>query len=340
MTYYLVSLVALVIHGLNKHKVIQSVLYFYFLFFLIIFIGLRFEIGGDWKAYLDWQKDIEGYSIYQSFVLPSPVYSLINILSGNFGGIYFVNLCCAAICVLGLHIFSLTSDHPKFVFFSLIPFIIFIFSMGFVRQSLALSFVLMVHNRNTFIYIFGAFLAILSHASVIIILPIYYLFRRDMSFGRVLPAVFFITICVVIFHDQLYFYYKYYVTTQEYSSRGVFYRLLPMIIILIFFVLRHLYIRSSNSTYVFEAIICIFLPMLFLLLVAIGGHSTPADRMFYYVLPLVALYIANSNTLFNLNVIIKARSIFLVSNYALFFMWIPLSDHVKYWVPYKNAIFN
>ena len=80
--------------------------------------------------------------------------------------------------------------------------------------------------------------------------------------------------------------------------------------------------------------------MLFLLLVAIGGHTTPADRTFYYVLPLFALYIANSNTLFNLTVIIKARSVFLVSNYALFFMWMRLSDHVVYWVPYKNAIFH
>ena len=339
MTYYLVSSIAFVIYSLNKYKVIQSFLYFYFLLFLIIFIGLRFEVGGDWKAYLDWQKNTEAYSIYQSFALPSPVYSFINILSENLGGIYFVNLCCAATCVLGLHIFSLTSDHPKFVFVSLIPFIIFIFSMGFVRQSLALSFVLMVHNRNIFIFIFGAFLAILSHASVIIILPIYYLSRRGISFVRVLPTVFFITICVVIFYDQLYLYYKYYVTTQEYSSRGVFYRVSPFFIILIFFVLRHLYIQSSNSTHVFEAIIFTFLPMLLLLLVAIGGHSTPADRMFYYFLPLVTLYIAKSNTLFNLNVIIKARSVFLVSNYALFFMWMHLGDHVKYWVPYKNAIF-
>lgn len=340
MTYYWVSLIALAIYSLNKYKVIQSFLYSCFLLFLIIFIGLRFEIGGDWEAYLDWQKNTEGYSIYQSLVLPSPVYSFINILSENLGGIYFVNLCCAATCVLGLHIFSLTSDHPKFVFVSLIPFIIFLFSMGFVRQSLALSFVLMVYNRNSFIFILGASLAIFSHASSIIILPIYYLLRRDISRRRVLLSVVLMAIFLVVFYEQFFLYFKYYVEMQEYSSRGALYRLSPFLIILIFFVLRHLYIGSSNSTHFAEAIIFIFLPMLFLFLVAIGGLSTSADRMLYYVLPLVALYIANSNTLFNLHVIIKARSVFLVSSYALFFLWMLLSDHVKYWVPYKNAIFH
>lgn len=340
MTYYWVSLIALAIYSLNKYTAIQNFFYSCFLLFLIILIGLRFEIGGDWEAYLDWQKNTEGYSIYESLVLPSPVYSFINILSENLGGIYFVNLCCAATCVLGLHMFSLTSDHPKFLFVSLIPFIIFIFSMGFVRQSLALSFVLMVYNRNSFIFIVGAFFAIFSHVSAILILPIYYLFRRDISYARVLLFLFLVAIFVVMFYEQFFLYFKYYVAMQEYRSAGVFYRLSPLLIILTFFVLRHLYIGSSNSTRSAEAIIFTFLPMLFLFLVAIGGFSTSADRMFYYVLPLVALYISNSNTLFKLNVIIKARSVFLVSNYALFFLWMLLSDHVRYWVPYKNGIFH
>jgi hypothetical protein len=340
MTYYLVSGFSIFVYSLGKYKVIQNVLYFVLLILLILLVGLRFEVGGDWKAYLEWQESVEGLSVYQSIALPSPVYTLINILSWKFGGIYFVNLMIATLSILGLHAFSKVSEHPKFVVISLLPFVIFILAMGFSRQALALSFILLVYNRNIYLFGLGSGLAILSHLSIIGMIPIYYMYQRNTHLVQHILFLTMVFIFLSILSDKLYLYYEYYVSSETYRSTGTLFRLLPIFLFAIFFVFRQVKMRKSNSTQLFDALVFCLSPLITLFVLSVSGYSTPVDRIFYYVLPLVTMYISRSDTIFKFNFKVYARSYFLVANYILFFAWTIIGAHAKYWLPYKNAIFN
>lgn len=339
MTYYLVSAISIFVYSLSKYKAIQNVLYFKLFLILILFVGFRFEVGGDWKAYLDWQKSVEGLSMYESILLPSPIYSFINFLSLNLGGIYFVNLCCATLCILGLHAFSKASENPKFVVISLLPFVIFILSMGFSRQALALSFILLVYNRNSYLFGLGAGLAILSHMSIIIVIPIYYIYQRNTHLGQIILFGLTALILFTLLSHNLFSYLKYYIASEVYQSTGAIFRLLPILLLVTFFLFRQANLKNSNTTQLHHAIVLCFMPLLSLFVLLVVGYNTAVDRIFYYFLPIAAMYVSRSNTIFKFNLKVHARLCFLITNYSLFFIWTIVGSHAKYWLPYKNAIF-
>jgi hypothetical protein len=340
LTYIAILLNGLLILWFKNHKAYQFILYFFLLALLVLVAGFRFEIGGDWFAYLEWYQNYENQSLGILLKAPSKFYTFLNITSSGYGGIYFVNLVCALILVIGLHHFSSYSKDPKFVFVSMIPFLFIVFAMGFVRQALALSLVLLVFNRHIVFFLLGSVLALLSHSSIVLAIPFYYYYQRSVNFSQVLGIIFFSVLILFFFQDRLFAFYEFYILDDAYQSAGAFYRILPITLILFFFFVRHLIKKKSNSVELLDAIFTCIFPFCLLFLMLILGLTTAADRVFYFFLPLVAFYISESNTCFKIGKVISAKNIFLILNYFLFLMWLLLSDHGKYWYPYKNVLFN
>ena len=81
--------------------------------FLIVLIGLRHYVGGDWVTYLEGlelESDIEWSNLFSK---RDPGYTLISWLSIEVGAsIYGINLICAIVFVGGLINFSRTQPYP------------------------------------------------------------------------------------------------------------------------------------------------------------------------------------------------------------------------------------
>ena len=88
--------------------------FYFYCFFLIIFVGLRFENGVDWWNYLIFQSTYENISFKEIFNDQDPGYGVLNWLSYKLfdGSIFFVNFVSAAIFIIGLAIFCKTMPSP------------------------------------------------------------------------------------------------------------------------------------------------------------------------------------------------------------------------------------
>ena len=96
-------------------KLVDKLVYFSILFILIIFVGYRHDVGGDWIIYLETynfflQKD---FTLYEYLKIENKEYlfSIINYFTFNYNlGIYFINIIAAFISVFFLHLFFLKAS--------------------------------------------------------------------------------------------------------------------------------------------------------------------------------------------------------------------------------------
>jgi hypothetical protein len=107
---------------------------------LVIFIGLRREVGGDWTDYVSLLSRAETNSFAVSLALSDPGFMAINELAASLGwGIAVVNLVCAILFTMGLVMLSLRQASPGWALLISLPVLILVVSLGFTRQSAALG---------------------------------------------------------------------------------------------------------------------------------------------------------------------------------------------------------
>ena len=174
--YLINSLVLLLFHYLfykNNNISFEKYIWIFVIFFLTIFVGFRYEIGGDWIIYEKYFYNIQNVSL-KELLISSPVFFLINKIA-YYTDIQFigVNFICALIFMVSLANFLNNSENKWLALAISFPIIIVILSMGYIRQGLAFSFCLLLiktlEDKNliwSFVYII---LSILSHKSALFI---------------------------------------------------------------------------------------------------------------------------------------------------------------------------
>ena len=312
--------------------------------FLIIIIGLRHEVGGDWFGYIDNYARIG-----------SGDFSSINYLHKDFGyevlywfsmkylnGIYAVNLVCALFFVSGLIRFSRTLPFPWIALLVAIPILVIIVSMGYTRQSAAVGLLLhalvyLVRGKILFYYVLVAFGA-LFHKSVLGMLPIGFLYHNEtLSFLKMaqFSSLVLLSISILAFEElqRLLFYYVY---EPIHDSSGAWIR----VVVNSFSAFLFLYFKKdfeekykdAKLWLIFSMVSISLIPMVFLI-------STFTDRIAIFFLPLQLVVLSRVPTFIKLD---YNRAIFVslvIGLYAsLMFIWFNFGGHSHLWLPYKNYL--
>ena len=141
---------------------------------LTIFIGFRYEVGGDWEGYLM----VYDRSQLQEFGLSrDPGYLIIQWVSEYFGwGIIGVNVICALIFSIGLSVFCRSLPRPLLALSVSIPYLVIVVAMGYTRQGVALGLamiglVALARNQNRW-FVFWVILGVTMHKTAVLLLPI------------------------------------------------------------------------------------------------------------------------------------------------------------------------
>lgn len=163
------------INGENKYK---NCLYIFLMLYLILLIGLRFEVGGDTLVYMEeyiWRDNIFDWEFSWTDYY-EPLYALLcaftKTVSEDF--VYFQMLHSIVINIC-LFYFIAKSTKYRFsaLFFCLIYYYLY-FTTEILRESLAIFvFVLNIRNYEEghwIRYYIGVFIAILFHISAVILL--------------------------------------------------------------------------------------------------------------------------------------------------------------------------
>lgn len=331
----------------QKNKTITKLNFKLFFIFITIFIGLRYEVGGDWWNYLSIYDSFEYQSFLQSIFISDVGYSILNFLSVKLeiADTVLVNFCCALIISIFLYLAFIKLEKYWLMMLLYYPYHLLVVSLGYTRQAVALAiityaFTCLIDKRNVKFLLYVLF-ACLFHKTAIILLmflPLSFIQKiKQKKFLFYFYCLFSLFIILSLVYISMRFGENIYTNSDtELSSSGVFMRLsMHFIPIFLYFSYRNKF--NQNRMIVLDY----FLFMIFLCTILAFSFSTLADRFNLYLI-FFDLFIFS----FVFNNLKKKNEIFfsfiLFVNFTLYiYIWMSLGEWAsKAWIPYQNYISN
>ncbi|MER8210939.1 EpsG family protein [Acinetobacter baumannii] len=343
--YFFIWFVIVIANLFVTYKTYIGKIFFIFLMlFLCGFIGLRYEIGGDWYNYQAIYELFFGEKFTAALGIAEPGYSLLNIL-----GVYFefkdtllVNLLSSFIIISFLYLTFIKLKYYWQCLLVYYPCHILTLSLGYTRQSIAVaiitySFIKLFENKKIS-FIFYVILASMFHRTAILLLIFYPLQllmnRRNISILYQFFSLFLIT--ALLYISSLYDSNIYTSNDSEISSSGVFMRIaLHIIPLLCYFSFRKKIFLNNNERQLLDYFVMLVIYCLFLAF----AYSTLVDRFNFYLIFFDLFVIVSTYKYLNP----KSRVLFisvLVMFYTIFILtWLLNSRFVLLaWTPYQNYL--
>lgn len=198
-------------------KALENTIYFIFVIYVIIIVGLRFEMGLDWGNYIKefternfiyvnqdtwftFFRNLFSGQIYQNRSIEPLYVQSLQLSNFLFGNIIFFNVLNALLAISCICFFCFKQKNKWFAITISVSFIIF-YGMDIIRQFTSLGFIfLMIYNLSQknykYSFIFW-FISICFHISSIIFLLLY-LYVRISTFEYKLRIYSFVFLGLVI----------------------------------------------------------------------------------------------------------------------------------------------
>ncbi len=301
-------------------------------------IGLRFEVGGDWDAYLRYLNSASTMTLLEVLKSKDPGYVLINWLAVKLGGnIHWVNLFCGAIVMSGVVTFARQQPMPWLALMVAVPYLIIVVAMGYTRQAVALGFILLglvaLGDGRVRIFVFWVLIGAAFHRTAVLMLPVVGLAGSQSRLTSLAWAGMATLIGGYLFlfdsTDELWTNY----VEADYQSEGGLIRVLmnagPAVLFLLF--QRYLQLNEDERRLWWwlsvVAIACIPLVII---------SSTATDRVALYLIPLQILVFTRLPLIFR-DIRWATLIVFTVVVYyaAVLLVWLMFAAHSYAWLPFR-----
>lgn len=111
-----------------------------FFLLLLVFSGLRYEVGSDWSGYLNIFDIDSRLDFGEVFFQHEPGFFIVNFVSNFFGfDIYGVNFISAFVFLFGIFAFARVTANPWFAVSVVMPYLFYVISMSGLRQGAAIG---------------------------------------------------------------------------------------------------------------------------------------------------------------------------------------------------------
>jgi len=143
---------------------------------LLVTIGLRHEVGGDWINYQNNLEDLKGIPFNEAILKGDPAFAALSWLGGLWGSNYLVNTLSAVPFTIGLLMFCRAQPQPWLSLAVAIPYLVIVVAMGYTRQGVAIGFALLgivaLKQERWKIFLMWITVATLFHKSAVILMPL------------------------------------------------------------------------------------------------------------------------------------------------------------------------
>ena len=307
---------------------------------LIVIIGLRWETGGDWANY-DRMVQFAFWDKADFGLLGDPGFGLLTrIAASSQYGMLVITTVSGTLMSLALVRFCLAQPRPWLCLTVAVPYFVVVMGMGYIRQGMAVSLLLMallaLEQKSALRYVLWILAAALFHSTALILLPltlfiagihpaVRLLILLAAAMGLVMAALSARTGLLVSNYVD-----------EELTSSGAIVRLamtaLPGAALL--------YWRDRFSLGEAERLIWTLLAVSGIgafLLVLVFPASTAIDRLGLYLLPLqIFVYARLPDALAGNARTARVVTVGIVALYAAaFYVWLNYAVNVEYWLPYR-----
>jgi hypothetical protein len=308
---------------------------------LVLAIGLRHEVGGDWFNYVRHIESVSSQTLLVAVSQGDPAYSLLNWLGAKSGlGTYFVNTVSAAIFSWGLVVFCRAQPRPWLALVVSIPYLVTVVAMGYTRQSVAIGLAMLalvaLTDRKLLRFVVFVALAATFHKSAVILMPLAVLagtkHRLWTAFWVGLASVIFY---VLLLQESVAALQSGYIDAQ-YQSQGAALRLaMNAVPAVVFLCLRHRFVMPPDERNFWTWMSLVALG--FVVLLVVSPSSTAVDRVALYWIPL-QLYVLSRlpHAMGGLHGDKKwwVGGVVVYSGVVLF-VWLVFATHAFAWLPYQ-----
>jgi len=306
---------------------------------IALMIGLRYEVGGDWRTY-DWQFAYAGRVSAETMIsiFGDPAYSLLTSAISHLGGsIWQVNLLSGLIFAWGLLRFARAQANPWLAITMAIPYLIVVVAMGYTRQAVAIGILMaglaaVINGASTLRFAVYVAAAALFHKTAVVALPLVVFAQPRNRLVNVLAGLALTYLFYDLFlSESMNTLYRNYVKA-EYSSQGAAIRVVLNVIPAMLYLINR---RNFGFTPVESRLWFCFsiAALLFLVLLIATPSSTAVDRMALYIIPIQMAIWSRVHSAYRLQAV--GRFITVAFAAAVLFTWLNFAVHAISWVPYR-----
>lgn len=306
----------------------------------IVFVGLRYQVGGDWRTYLQIYYSTVYASWLEALRLGDPGYMLLNKLGVVLGfDIWFVNLACAAIFGWGVARFAEQQPNPWLAFVVATPYLIIVVAMGYTRQAVAIGLLMAAiasfQKQSIIRFLVYSTLAVTFHKTAVVILPLIALsavrYRVAIYIAAaVLGAALFLFFLDTFLNELISNY-----VDGEMESEGTGLRvamnLVPAIVFLVF---QRRFVVDEQERLIWRNFALAAVATIVGL--AILPSTTVIDRIALYLIPLQMFVLSRLPYAWSTRRSSDALMILVILySAAIQFVWLNFAAHSEYWLPYR-----
>jgi len=305
---------------------------------LMLAIGLRYQVGGDWSAYLGYLQRASSLTFQEVFLQGDPGYYLLNwLIAGLGGGIYAVNLACGALLMTGILLFARRQPLPWLALLVSVPYLVIVVGMGYTRQAVALGFVLLglavLADGRTRRFAAWVLIGAAFHKSAVLLLPVAALAASER---RLWTLVWIGVITLVggylFLFDSADALWANYVKADIQSQGGLIRVLMNTVPACLFLALHRrfrLHIAEQRLWWWMSVFALACIPLVVL-------SSTATDRVALYLIPL-QLFVFSRLPLITADRLLRAYLVLGVMAYytAVLAVWLFFANHAHMWLPYQ-----
>jgi hypothetical protein len=319
------------------------------LLLVLLMMGLRYEVGGDWATYLRIFHWLEGRSLQGAFEASTQEfgYTLINWLVDKAGlDIWGVNLLCAIPFVFGLSRICKQQPNPWLAMAVAAPLFIVVVGMGYTRQAAAAGCLMigmakLTQGGSYAKFAFWTLVGCLFHQSVMIFVPVVGLFLVRARLGSLLLAVAAVVIAYYVVLPSVVERYSAGYIEAVYKSQGAIIRIaLNGVAGLILLAFPNNFYANYHEKRVWRAWALLSLACIPAYLIV--ASSVIVDRLALYLIPL-QIYVFSRIP----RAISRGRSMsvawtaLIVAFFGVvLFVWLIYANNARFWLPYRLFPFD
>ena len=309
---------------------------------LVLMIGLRHEVGGDWDTYLEMLDSYTDTSISaREFGFQDPAFVLFNRLAIETGlGIYLLNFLSAFFFSWGLFVFCRAQPRPWLALAVAVPYLVTVVAMGYTRQGVAIGIAMVAMTAlgqgSALRFVLWIALAATFHKSAVILVPLAVLANtRRRIFTLLWVGLAGLILFALMLQEAMSFLMGGYIEGEMQSSGAAIRVAMNAVPAALFLMIRKRFQLSpeQRSFWTWMSLSALLL----VVALKVSPSSTAVDRIALYWIPLQLFVLSRlPNALWRRDGK-NAVWVLAVVGYsaAVHFVWLFYADTAFAWLPYQ-----
>ncbi len=311
--------------------------------FLIIYVGLRHEVGSDWLNYINmFFVEVSHMNYTDALHQDDPLFYLLMVWVYKMGWtIHVVDLVCGILFVTGLVIFVRRMPNPWLALTIAVSYTVLTLGMGYMRHGAALGLslwaIILLIDRKFIRFAILIVIAAGFHKSAVLMMGLGLFAGGKSKYLKAFAAIaMMVGVYVAFVSGNEETYVRLYIEGDMTSGGAIIRTFMNVVAALFFLYFRKRWKRLWPESYMIWLLMALASVVIFPLVFA---YSTAVDRISLYAIPLQFVIFSHLPILLQGKLSPRLTTLLVIAYYGLvYFVWLNFASWAFAWIPYQSIL--